>query len=397
VIGSKAPDSNDILRIFGPEGLRGALDQAKRAPIELKGPTDGSETPVKRSRLISKNAADIKPEKIEWVWNGRLARGKHTCIGGQPGTGKSQLSIAIIAAITTGGPWPCREGRAPLGKVVILSAEDGAADTIVPRLMAAEADLTRVEIISAVADPDNANRTFNLQGDLDLLEQKLVEIGDVALVIIDPISSYMGKADSHKNSEVRGVLEPLSALAERRRVAILSITHFSKGGPNSAKKAIDRFIGSIAFTGAPRAAFAVIEDPETEGRVLFLPVKNNIASRPKGLAYKLVQCVIGEEADGIVASYISWEPDHVSIGVDQALAADSGNPESRTAKAEATEFLQNVLAEGPVAVSEINKIGRDHGFTPKVMRSAREALGVKNHREGFGQGFKSMWSLPDAA
>jgi KaiC/GvpD/RAD55 family RecA-like ATPase len=237
--------------------------------------------------LISRCAAEIPPESVEWLWYGRFARGKHTCIAGEPGTGKSQLTIAIIAGVTTGGSWPCGEGEAPIGNVVILSAEDGVADTIIPRLMAAGADLNRVEIISAVRNPDESRRSFNLQCDLALLENKIKAIGDVALVVIDPVSSYLGKTDSHKNSEVRGVLEPLTEMADRTRVAVLSVTHFSKTASNNTIKALHRFIGSIAFTGAPRAAFAVIEDAENEGRRLFLHAKNNLAAPPQGLAFRL--------------------------------------------------------------------------------------------------------------
>src|SRR5262249_2253901 len=157
-------------------------------------------------------------------------------------------------------------------------------------------------------------RGFNLQNDLYLLERTIAEIGDVALVVVDPVSSYLGRADSHKNSEVRGVLEPLSEMAERTRVAILSVTHFSKGGPNTARKALDPFIGSVAFRGAPRAAFAVIADPEQEGRRLFLPVKNNLAPAPQGLAYRLEQRLVGDETDGIiVASRSVWDLDPVTI------------------------------------------------------------------------------------
>ena len=181
---------------------------------------------------------------------------------GEPGTGKSQLTIAVVAAVTTGGEWPCGEGQAPLGNVIILSAEDGAADTIIPRLLAAGADLSRVHVVSAVRNADGSRRALSLQHDLDLLEKKIAEMGDVALVVVDPVSSYLGKTDSHKNSEVRGVLEPLSEMAERTRIAILSVTHFSKAGAGNTTKALHRFIGSIAFTGAPRAAFAVIEDAE---------------------------------------------------------------------------------------------------------------------------------------
>src|SRR5262249_51259860 len=153
-----------------------------------------------------------------------------------------------------------------------------------------------------------------------------------------------GKTDSHKNAEVRGVLEPLSEMAERTRVAILSVTHFSKTGANNTTKALHRFIGSIAFTGAPRAAFAVIEDAEHEGLLLFLHAKNNLARPPQGLAFRLEQCLVG---DGIVASRISWDSEPVTITANEALAADAVGTEARTAKADAMEFLQAALADGP--------------------------------------------------
>jgi hypothetical protein len=202
----------------------------------------------------------------------------------------------------------------------------------------------------------------------------------------------LGKTDSHKNTEVRGVLEPLSEMAERTRVAILSVTHFSKSGANNTTKALHRFIGSIAFTGAPRAAFAVIEDVEHEGRRMFLPAKNNLSRPPQGLAFRLEQCRV---ADGIVASRIFWESEPVAITADAALAAEFASTETRTAKAEAMEFLQATLASGPLPAAEVMRLGREHGLREKAIRSAREALGVKTQRDGFGPGSKSLWCLPN--
>jgi len=341
--------------------------------------------------LIIQCANDIEAQPVTWLWQGRIARGKHTCIAGEPGTGKSQLSIAVIAAVSVGGDWPCGEGKAPLGNAIILSAEDGMADTVIPRLQAAGADRKRVHVISAVCDNDGSRRTLNLQSDLGLLEQEIERIGDVALVVVDPVSSYLGKTDSHENSEVRGVLEPLSEMADRMGVAILSITHFSKSGANSTTKALHRFIGSIAFTGAPRAAFAVIEDAEHEGRRLFLHAKNNLARTPQGLAFRLEQCLITDE---VVASRVLWDPEPVAITANEALAADATGNETRTAKAEAIEFLQGVLASGPVPAAEVNRMAREHGLTSKVFRSARESLHVAIERDGFGPGSKSLWVLP---
>jgi putative DNA primase/helicase len=372
-------DANAILKSEGRDVLRGMIDRNRMKAVPN---TD---------ELVSRRAADIKPEKVRWLWPGRLAKGKHTCIAGEPGTGKSQLSMHIAAVISTAGEWPCDEGRAPLGNVIVLSAEDGAADTIIPRLIAAGADLNRVHIVSAVR-ADRKHRSLNLMQDLALLESKIKEIGDVALIIIDPVSSYLGKTDSHKNAEVRGVLEPLSDMADRTGIAILSITHFSKGGSNTTNKALHRFIGSIAFTGAPRAAFVVIDDAENEGRKLFLHAKNNLAAPPQGLAFRLEQTIIEED---IVASRVWFEGSPVTITANQAMAADAAGADGRSAKAEAKEFLEAALAAAPVPAKEIESMAREHGITAKVLRTAREELKVKIDRDGFGKGSKSLWSLPN--
>lgn len=211
----------------------------------------------------------------------------------------------------------------------------------------------------------------------------------MVLVIIDPISSYLGGTDSHKNAEVRGVLEPVSGMAERTRVAVLSITHFNKTGSNNTTKAMHRFIGSIAFTGAPRAAFAVIEDSDDKTRRLFLHAKNNLALPPQGLAFQLEQTIV---ADGIIGLRVVFEDEPVSITANEALAAEAAGTD-KTTKDEAKEFLQGALAGGPVAAKDVERIARDHGISPKSLRTAREALKAKITRDGFGPGSKSLWSL----
>ena len=361
-------------------------------PLHSAARVRAAAVPGKKPHLISRCAAEIEPKRIDFLWPGRLARGKHTAIAGEPGDGKSQLSVYIAATISRGGDWPCGEGRAPVGNSIILNAEDGADDTVVPRLIAAGADLNRVHIVSAVRQEDGkGRRTFNLQADLALLEQKIAEIGEVALVSIDPISSYMGQTDSHKNAEVRGTLEPLSEMADRLKVAILSITHFSKSGSGSSTKALHRFIGSIAFTGAPRAAFAVIEDTDNEGRILFLHAKSNIGGKPQGLGYRLVQRIVGEEGEGIVASYVVWDSEPVAMSADQALRAseDTGD---RSATADAEGFLRDRLSAGPVPAKDGEEHARALGIAPRTLARARKKLGVIAEKVGLKEGW--TWSLP---
>ena len=183
-----------------------------------------------KSRLVVQCAADIKPQKIDWLWEQRLPLGKCVLLAGEGGLGKSMVLAWIAATVSRGKEWPCREGQSRRGSVIILSAEDDAADTIIPRLMAAGADRSKVHILEAVCKKDaEGHRTFNLQLDLPALENKIAELGDVLLAaIIDPITSYLGKVDSHKNAELRSVLEPLGKMAARLHVTIIANTHLSK-------------------------------------------------------------------------------------------------------------------------------------------------------------------------
>ena len=276
------------------------------------------------------------------------------------------------------------------GSVIILSAEDGAADTVAPRLHAAGADLGRVHIVSAVTTTKSL-RGFSLQDDIKLLEGKIKELGDVVLVIIDPISSYLGRTDSHKNSEVRGVLEPLAAMAERTGVAVMSVTHFSKAGAANTTKALHRFIGSIAFVGAPRMAFAVIEDSENKDRRLMLHAKNNLAPPPAGLAFKLDQVIVGE---GIPASRVTWEPDHVTITANEALAADNGMASAKPSE-ETDRFLRELLGDGRVEAKQVKNQASDAGLAWRTVTRAKARLNIRSVREGFGPGAEFYWELPE--
>jgi energy-coupling factor transporter ATP-binding protein EcfA2 len=348
------------------------------------------------AELITQCAADITPEPVEWLWSGRVALGKLTLIAGEPGLGKSQVVIAMAAAVTSAGEWPCREGRAPQGNVVILSAEDDVADTIVPRLMAAGADLKRVRIIRAVQDPAG-RRGFNLTTDLELLEKEIARLGDVRFVTIDPISSYLGpKVDSHVNASVRAVLEPVNEMAARLRIAIVAITHQPKG---TGTAAIHRFIGSIAFVAAARGAFMVTRDPEDKDRYLFLPVKNNLARLGNGLAYRLEQRRLVENLDhDIVASSVTWESEPVTISADQALQATDAQAGGQVpAGADAEEFLRDALADGAIAVKDLQADAKQAGLSWATIRRAKDRVGaiVERKSHGFGGKGEWLWRLPD--
>jgi putative DNA primase/helicase len=343
--------------------------------------------------LMLRCAADIVPMPVEWLWPDRIAIGKLTLIAGEAGLGKSQILSGISASVTTGGLWPCGEGSAPPGSVVILSAEDGTADTMVPRLMAARADLERVQFVTAVRNQHgNGYRAFNLQSDLELLDREIRRLGDVRLIGVDPISSYLGpKIDSHANAAVRSVLEPLGEMAERLRVAVVAITHPPKG---TGTAAINRFIGSIAFVAAARAAYMVTRDPGEDTRRLFIPVKNNLAPLGKGLAFRLKERIVGEPDRVTAASSIVWEGSHIDISANQALlAADSGGDNrEKPASAETEEFLKCVLGNGAMPSNEIRNEARAAGVSWPTVRRAKDKLAIKARKIGMDGGW--VWALP---
>ena len=378
---------------------KNAVDVSARAEAAPSWSPPPSPEPVGGERaLIVRRASDITLEPVQWVWPGRVAVGKLTLIAGDPGLGKSQIAICVAATMTTGGRWPCGEDRCEPGGVIMLSAEDDAADTIVPRLKAAGADTERVHIIPAVFREDGkSRRSFNLAEDLDLLEKKISELDDIRLIIIDPISSYMGKGDANKNTEVRQVLEPIGEMAARLRVAILCVTHLTKGDG----KALYRFTGSIAFVAAARAAFIVTADPDDETRRFFLQSKNNLAKPAPGLSFRLEQHLV---QDGIIGSAVVWGNEPVERTADEALSS-SESAGGITGKDDAADFLRDALSQGPADVLEVEQQARSAGLLgdnqrlrqSKVFRMARQALGVLYRREGFGTGARYVLSLPAAS
>ena len=348
------------------------------------------------SELVIRRASEIEPQAVMWLWPGRIAIGKQTLIAGDPGLGKSQLAAYVAAVVTTGGQWPCGEGRATRGSVVIFSAEDDASDTIVPRLIAAGADLSQVRIVEAVATNDGrgntSRRMFHLQADLGRLEATLEEIGDVRLLIVDPITAYLGGVDTHRNSDVRGVLGVVAEMAARHRVAVVVISHWNKSGVGTA---VNRVTGSGAFTAAVRAAFMVAKDPDDDERRLFVPMKNNLARIDGGLAFRLEQHMVGK-GNAILASAIAWDSERVNRTADEILAATDSMGASQSAKEEAVDWLRELLADGPLPAKQVRSDADAAGHSWATVKRAKKAGGLIAFREGGAAGGgRWFWCLPD--
>jgi putative DNA primase/helicase len=266
----------------------------------------------------------------------------------------------------------------------------------------AGADLDLVRIVSGVKEQSNRGvgieRSFSLQADLPLLEGAIRKLGDTRLIIIDPITSYLGRVDSHKNAEIRSVLEPVAQMAARHGAAVIGITHFSKGGGTSA---INRFIGSIGFIAAARGAFVVTTDPDSDdpARRLFIPVKNNLAPLGDGLSFRIEQRPLD---NGVLACRIEWGNDAVPRTADEILQATAAAKD--TSQLEAENFLRDILSRGEALTEDVECAARAAGLLGavqrighnKTLRKARENLGVISRREGFGPGARYYLRLPSS-
>ncbi|WP_218814156.1 AAA family ATPase [Rickettsiella endosymbiont of Dermanyssus gallinae] len=344
--------------------------------------------------ILYQKFLDIQPQAIDWLWPNQIARGKVSIIAGNPGLGKSQITAYMAAVVSNGGVWPIEQTKCNPGGVIFLSAEDDPADTIRPRLEAIGADLSKVYIIKLIENKKQGKdikRSFNLKTDLPNLEKLLKEISDkelsdIALIVIDPITAYLGQTDSYNNAEVRGLLTPLSELATKYNVAIVAVSHLNK---NSSQEPLLRVAGSLAFVAAARSAFIVIADPNDKKRRFLLPTKNNISEDNYGFAFSIQSCWLKDCQ--IATSKVVWEKETVNEDV-LNLMKTSDDPEERGALQEAIDFLADLLKDRSMSVKKIKTLAHQSGHSQITLRRAKERLGIIYKKESFLGDW--VWILP---
>lgn len=378
------PEKGDVSDWIAAGGTREALEKMAGdvPPLAENAPPSGP-LPV----LVT--LADVEPEEVSWIWTGRVARGKLTLLDGDPGTGKSTLALNLAAAISTGGILPGGDRVNP-ADVVILSAEDGAADTIRPRIDAAGGDPRRIHLLTAVTTPEGEEAP-DLCSHISSI-RAAVERTRAALVVIDPLMAYLGPdVNSHRDQDVRRTLRPLAQMAEETGTALVVVRHLNK---SAGGQAIYRGGGSIGIAGAARGVLLVAKDPEDEDRRILAVVKNNLAKFPESLAFRL-------QSVGHVAR-VEWDSEPVSYTADELLAVTVPDPDSqeektdqKTAKETAQEWLIQLLWKGPVPSKEIPAQIKEAGLSAKTVRRARESLGIICQRIGYGPEGGWEWRLPE--
>ena len=332
------------------------------------------ESPDEESIPVGTPMADIAPETVEWLWDRRIPKGKVSILDGDPGKGKSTILYDLAARYSAGLNLPDGQATEKAG-VIIVSREDGAADTIVPRFIAAGGDVNNARIIGA-------GEEFVIPNDLDKLKRAIKQTG-AAFVIIDPVMSFLADdVNSNSDQQVRRALQPLVDAAEETGAAIMLCRHMNKsssGGP-----AIYRGQGSIGIIGIVRSGLMVGDHPDRDQVFILAGQKSNLSKPPGSLAYRIRSADIGN--DTAVIEYLG-----ASEVTAQQMSATPQDEGERDRLSEAREFLKDTLRAGPVPTKKIKADATEADISWRTVERAKASLKVQAYKDSGT--FKWMWTL----
>ncbi|WP_229490389.1 AAA family ATPase [Pseudoduganella namucuonensis] len=366
-------------------------DTARAARLELEqaGPPAGRAM-QRGARVVKiRCGADIRPLPITWLWPGWVPAGKLTILAGAAGTGKTTLALALAAVITAGGRWPDGSACEGRGNVLIWSSEDVADDTLVPRLIAAGADLGRCHFIEGIAQ-DGESVPFDPSQDIPDLHRVAEGMGGISLLLIDPIVSAVA-GDMHRANDVRRSLQAVVDFADAHGCAVIGITHFAKGGAGKAPQ--DRVIGSQAFGALARMVLVTAKEEGSNRRVM-ARAKSNIAPDDGGIAYSLQLVAI---AGGIETTRAEW--DGVIEGTAREILGDVEHDDSEEdggARDDLERMLIDTLTDagGRMTAKQLQGEVRDAGHSWDAAKRLKKSLGIEAVKLSMGGAW--AWCLPSA-
>lgn len=353
-----------IIRREGPATIPEPRRQEEGA--RSRGRQDGPRPPGQRAELIT--LSDLSPVETEWFWRPRIPKGELTVLDGDPSVNKSSLLIDLAARVSTGREMP--DGAAgTLGGVLLLLAEDSLRKTVLQRLEAAGADLGRIAVPPG---------SVVLPQDLPRIEEWACRM-QATLVIIDPLIAFLG-CDANSDRQVRWAMTPLKSFAERTNCAVVLVRHLTKRG---GRHALYRGGGSIGIVAATRSALLVGRPPDDPDLRVLCHVKSNLGPLAPSLSFGPVAT-----PEGVVK--IEWRGECDYSPDDLLAPAKPG--ENRLA--EAIVFLKELLSGGPVEQKVVKSKAAEAGLAYRTVERAKELLGVRSERHGWGPGSTCHWSSP---
>ena len=284
-------------------------------------------------------ASEIEPKEVKWLWYPYIPVGKVTLLQGDPGDGKSKLMLSIAALLSKGEPLPFTETEENL--IFIKEGE------------------------KSLSFGDNRIR-------------EAIEMYHAKLLILDPMSSYIGEICSMNNAnETRAEFNHLIAVAKDTGCAIVIIAHMNKMRDTNP---LYRTNGSIDIAGAARSILAITRTPNKEvpAERYLVQVKSNLAPTGSAILFEVSE-------KGV--DFIS-EMEMTAEEAFQSLAPKIGRPNDKEVKAKA--FLIEMLKDGEMLSSNCEEKLEAAGFRKSTIKKAKKNAGVISRKKGF----LWYWSLP---
>jgi putative DNA primase/helicase len=381
-------------------------ERARRAARAAQKPSangDGGK-PVDKSKLVLQRLDSVKAKPVHYFVPDKLPAGKLILIAGDGGNCKSVVTLSVAADHSRGRPAMGQVYTAPVSESLFFTCEDDPADTLVPRLLALDADLTKIHHLKTAIGPDGKNVSFSLL-DIDLIDQALNLNPNIKFVVIDPVSAYIGRTGRNENqdAELRSILDPLSELAAKHDVTIVLIKHLTK---NEKTRAMHRISGSQAYLNAVRVAYLIAKTPIEDGAIddgrrVILPLKNNLTKNRHGLAFRPIGIPVTQ-----AATIVAKNCQHLSQADQQQLAEqlftiewlgdsdddpDTVLTENRLAGRpkikECADFIRGFVGHLAWPSAEVEAAANDARFSTDAFYKAKAALkldGLHNQKRGLG-------------
>jgi RecA-family ATPase len=343
------------------------------------------------SQVIIRRLSSVKAKNIDWLIYPMLAKGKMTIFHGEPGKGKSQASIYIAAGVSMGGVYI--DGQ-PIekGEVLFITAEDEASDTLKPRLMACGADVENIVELQWIINKEGRIKMFNLEDHISELKKAVAQLPNLKLIIIDPISAFLGKVDSNSGA-VRGLFAELKPITEERGCALLIIAHHNK---TSGMKALNKISGNVSFGAAARISYVFGNNPnnivveDVEEKFIMAQSKNNLVKEEtNSQIYNIESAEVEEDGIIIKTSRIKWLG--VSTMTSQEIVdfmpgknSKLGRPNEK--RQECIDEIINFMGEKQKLTIGETKVLKSHllslGFDEQMQRRVRQEIGINAIRIG---------------
>jgi hypothetical protein len=333
------------------------------------------------------NLSGIVPRKPSFLWWPYLPLGKVVILAGAPGNGKSQFAALIAAQASRGWLYP--GDVVEPSRVLMLCAEDDLDDTVVPRLLAVNADVRMIDSINVRTEYPSgltANGMIRMPSDADAVHEWAKANVDARLVVMDPVASFFDrKFSTFVNQDVRDALGPLVAIAQAFGITIVIILHLNK---SETKDFAARIAESHGFQAMARSVMALGPDPEDEEgergskKIIAVTKANLIKSGTFGLRCEMRSVTLSQFTPPIETSELALVG-KCDITADDLLmsAAD------RSTRMEAAAWLADFVSDRWVKVGDVRKAAISDGFSWRTIERIRTVNGYQRAKQpGVGHG-----------